>query len=148
MPMRQIVFMSITSGTVAALAMMPFGFAFRTLGLRVGHYGPKFASLFVVDPGPLILFIQHIVLGWVSALPLVALLLLRRNRLAPAVLGAVYGVGYYIAINSIALPLYFGDNLPWKLGVGTVLPSLGVHMVVGVVVARMSCRASHVRNDT
>jgi hypothetical protein len=148
MPLRQIVLMSITSGTVAALAMMPFGFAFRTLGLRVGHYGPKFASLFIADPGPLILFIQHVVLGWVSAMPLVGLLLLRHNRLAPAVLGAIYGAGYYITVNSLALPLYFGDTLPWKLGVATVVPSLVVHIVFGAVVAMMCSRATPVRHDT
>lgn len=29
------------SGTIASLAMMPFGLLFKSMGLRVGHYGPK-----------------------------------------------------------------------------------------------------------
>jgi hypothetical protein len=145
MLLRQIILKSITSGTVAGVAMMPVGFAFRALGMRVGYYGPKFASLFVSDPKPLILFAQHLVLSWVSALPLVAFLLLRRNRLSPASLGAAYGVGYYIVVNSLALPLYFGDKLPWHLGPSTVLPSLIVHVVFGVVVGMMSSRPAPAR---
>lgn len=142
MPMNRIVFESIKTGTVAALAMMPFGAAFRAAGLRVGHYGPKFASLFVTDPGPVFLFVQHIVLGWISALPLVAWLLLRPPRVPPVVLGALYGAAYYVVVNSVALPVYFGDRLPWVLGVGTVLPSLVIHVVFGAVIGYM-CRQRH-----
>ena len=35
---------SIRSGTIAALVMMPFGFLFKFLDLRVGYYGPKFVA--------------------------------------------------------------------------------------------------------
>lgn len=46
-----------------------------------------------------------------------------------------YGALYYVAVNSLALPLYFGDPLPWILGWAVVLPSLLVHVVFGVSVA-------------
>lgn len=129
---------SLISGTIAALAIMPFGLAFRTAGLRVGHYGPKFAGLFVTDPGPAVLFVQHLVLGWLSALPL--LLLLRRSALpvGPLAAGAIYGVGYYVTVNSLALPLFFGDPTPWQLGPAYILPSLVVHIVFGACVGYVS----------
>ena len=139
MQLHRVLLESVKTGTVAALAMMPFGTAFRVTGLRVGHYGPKFAGLFVNDPGPAFLFVQHIVLGWISALPLVAWLLLREPKGSSVALGALYGAAYYGAVNALALPLYFGDELPWTLGVGTVLPSLVVHVVFGAVIGYM-CR--------
>lgn len=38
-------------------------------------------------------------------------------------------------VNALTLPLYFGDTLPWILGPATVLPSLAVHLLFGLVVA-------------
>lgn len=134
MKIRQIVYRSIISGSVAALAMMPFGFAFRAAGLRVGHYGPKFASLFLDNPGPKELFVQHIVLGWLSALPLVVLFMYWRPLPSPIALGAIYGIAYYVMVNSLALPLYFGDELPWVIGLSTIIPSLVTHIIFGMVV--------------
>lgn len=141
MRLRHFIWESVKTGTIAALAMMPFGVLFRVAGLRVGHYGPKFAGLFVSDPGPAFLFVQHIVLGWISAAPLVAWLLLRRTGWPSAMQGALYGVGYYVVVNSLALPWYFGDQLPWAIGWGTVLPSLVVHVVFGVVVGWLAHRS-------
>jgi hypothetical protein len=134
MLLQRIAFESIKTGTAAALAMMPFGAVFRVAGYRVGHYGPKFAGLFVSEPGPVFLFFQHIILGWLSAAPLVAWLLLRRTNWSPVVLGAGYGALYYVLVNSLGLPLFFGDELPWSLGVSTVFPSLIVHIVFGLAV--------------
>ena len=68
--MRTLTTESVAAGTAGALAMMPVGFLFRILEMRVGHYGPKFASLYLQAPGPAALLIQHLVLGWVSAVPL------------------------------------------------------------------------------
>jgi hypothetical protein len=133
---------TLKSGTIASLVMMPLGFAFKAMGMRVGHYGPKFGALFVQDPTPLFLFAQHIVLGWVSALPL--LVLLSRVALRPAfslVIGGLYGAGYYILVNSLALPLYFEDPLPWELGVSFILPSLAVHVAFGVSVSYFARRS-------
>ncbi|HEX5738948.1 MAG TPA: hypothetical protein VFY22_10585 [Hydrogenophaga sp.] len=134
-PMRSFTIESVVAGTVGALAMMPAGFLFRALQMRVGHYGPKFAELYLSAPGPAALFAQHMVLGWLSAVPLVLLPLHRMPGLAVSLAGAVYGALYYAAVNALALPLYFGDQLPWRLGWSVVVPSLVVHVVFGMAVA-------------
>lgn len=133
------------AGTIASLAMIPFGLMFRALEMRVGHYGPKFAALFVERPGPVFLFGQHIVLGWISALPLLVLFTRKELRTSPVLVGAVYGSAYYVLINALALPLYFGDQLPWKLGVAYVVPSLVVHIVFGACVGLVSRRLMRTR---
>ena len=133
--MRKLAIESLISGTVGALAMMPVGLLFRALDMRIGHYGPKFASLYLDAPGPAALFLQHLVLGWASALPLCLLPLDRVSVWSALAIGALYGAAYYVAVNALALPLYFGDPLPWGLGAGVVIPSLIVHIVFGVAVA-------------
>lgn len=132
--MRKLAIEAILSGTVGALAMMPVGLLFRALEMRIGHYGPKFASLYLQSPGPAALFLQHMALGWISALPLCLLPLHRASIWAALTIGSVYGAGYYAVINSLALPLYFGDPLPWNLGIGVIIPSLVVHIVFGAAV--------------
>jgi len=133
--MQKIPMESVISGTAGALAMMPVGFLFRALEMRVGHYGPKFAALYLDAPGPLALFLQHLVLGWVSALPLCFLPIHRGSILSALAIGALYGVAYYVLINSLALPFYFGDQLPWVPGAVVVAPSLVVHVAFGAAVA-------------
>lgn len=132
---RQILNESIRTGSIAALAMMPFGFAFRDAGLRVGHYGPKFAELYVNEASQFVLMMQHFVLGWISALPLV-IFLIRLDVSRPQAIryGVVYGIVYYVLVNSLGLPIFFGDDLPWSLGVWTVIPSLVTHIVFGFAV--------------
>lgn len=127
---------SVRSGTIASLAMMPFGFLFQFLGLRVGHYGPKFAALLFGEPSRLVLFVQHLVIGWVSALPLLVILLrLRLHRtMSATAMGAAYGFFYYVLVNSWALPLLFGDPTPWQLGFAVIYPSLVVHLVFGACI--------------
>ncbi len=133
--MRTVTIESVVAGTIGALAMMPAGFIFRALQMRVGHYGPKFAELYLSSPGPAALFIQHIVLGWLSAVPLALLPLHRMRSCVVALVGAAYGALYYVVVNSLVLPIYFGDMLPWSLGWSVVVPSLAVHVVFGVAVA-------------
>lgn len=133
--MLSITIQSLIAGTVGALAMMPAGFIFRALEMRVGHYGSKFAELYLSSPGPLALFTQHIVLGWLSAAPLVLLPLHRMPNRTVWLVGIIYGALYYVIVNSLALPIYFGDELPWSLGWSVVVPSLVVHVVFGVAVA-------------
>jgi hypothetical protein len=133
--MRKLLVESLVSGTAGALAMMPFGFLFRLVDMRVGHYGPKFAALYLASPGPLALFVQHLVLGWLSAVPLAWLNTSGQSLGRQTVVGALYGVAYYVAVNSLALPVYFGDELPWRLGAAVVVPSLVVHIAFGVAVA-------------
>lgn len=124
---------SFRSGTIASLVIVPLAPLFRAAGLRVGHYGPKFAALFFDDPQPWLLFVQHLVIGWLSALPLLLVLIISRVAAAwPRATGAAYGAAYYVAVNSLALPLYFGDATPWQLGWSTVYPSLLGHIIYGV----------------
>jgi len=130
-PWQRWLFEMLRSGTIASLVMMPPGFVFQRLGWRVGHYGPKFAQLYAEQPGPALLFVQHLVIGWVSALPLLWLLWRGGFGQRPVAAGLLYGAGYYVLVNALALPLAFGDPLPWLLGWRTVLPSLVVHLVFG-----------------
>lgn len=145
MPTTALLREALRSGTIASLVMMPPGLLFQALGWRVGHYGPKFAALWASEPGPLLLIAQHLVIGWVSAIPLLWAMrfsaVARRSVLA----GTGYGLLYYVVVNSLGLPLYFGDPLPWQLGLRTVVPSLIVHLVFGASIgwtARRFARAS------
>lgn len=135
---------SARSGTIASLVMMPLGFLFKLLDLRVGYYGPKLAAVLFGEPTRFVLFAQHLVLGWISALPLLAILVhlprLTALRIPAAAVGAVYGVGYYAAINAFMLPLLFGDPTPWQLGLNFVYPSLLVHAVFGASIGYTSQR--------
>ena len=126
---------SIRSGTIAALVMMPFGLLLKFLDLRVGYYGPKLGALLFGDPTRFVLFLQHLVLGWVSALPLLLILVLLHDTVAPVVIGAAYGLAYYVAVNSFALPLFFGDPTPWQLGLSFIYPSVLIHLVFGVCIS-------------
>ncbi|MBT9465237.1 DUF6789 family protein [Hydrogenophaga sp.] len=144
---KAILIESIRSGTIASLAIVPLSPLFKAAGLRIGHYGPKFAGLFVNDPQPWMLFVQHIVIGWVSALPLLLILLGTGARQRPVLSGAIYGVAYYVAINSLSLPLYFNDPLPWQLGAATVLPSLIGHVIFGAVIGWTSRRFASAANS-
>ncbi len=140
MRLKAILIESVRSGTLASLAIVPLSPLFKAAGLRIGHYGPKFAGLFVNDPQPWLLFVQHIVIGWVSALPLLLILMGTGARQRPLLVGALYGAAYYVAINSLALPMYFNDPLPWQLGASTVLPSLVGHVIFGAVIGWTSRR--------
>ena len=126
------------SGTIAGLAMIPFAAVFRACGLRVNEYGRRTLALLVGEQPPhvhyLLTFVQHIVISWFAAVPL--LFLFGRMRNQPRVLvGALYGIAFYCGVNSLFLPLAFGDPTPWSLGLGTVYPSLVLHLVFGITVA-------------
>ena len=124
---------TLISGTIASLVMMPFGFLFKLFDLRVGHYGPKLAALlFGAEPSQFLLFLQHLVIGWISTLPLLIILVRLHTLNAPVTIGAIYGFIYYVAVNSLALPLFFGDLTPWQIGLNTIYPSVVVHLVFGV----------------
>ena len=131
---------SVRSGTIAALVIVPLSPLFKAAGLRIGHYGPKFAALFFDDPQPWLLFIQHLVVGWLSALPLLVILARSGAGKRPLLAGAAYGAVYYVVVNSLALPIYFGDPTPWQLGAATVLPSLVGHIIFGASIGLSSKR--------
>lgn len=134
---------SVRSGTIASIAMIPFGFLFQFFGLRIGHYGKKLLEVFFTDLPELtfrlLMFIEHFVIGWLSAAPLLLfLLILPKNRLPPWSVGALYGLAYYVVLNSFLLPLSFGDRTPWALGFSVMYPSLIIHIVFGVSIALTS----------
>lgn len=128
------------SGTIASVTIMPLSPLFKAMGLRVGFYGPKFAALFVDNPQPWVLFIQHLIIGWISALPLLVFLLHAAAVRHSLLYGAGYGAIYYVAINSFALPMYFVDPSPWQLGWTTVYPSLIGHIIFGAAISLTSRR--------
>ena len=120
------------TGTVGGLVMIPFALLFRSLGLRVNEYGRKTIEFVVGEVTPpldsLLALVQHLAISWVVAVPLL-LLLGRFSR------GLTYGAGFYVAVNSLALPLAFGDPTPWRLGFTVVYPSLVIHLAYGFTVA-------------
>jgi hypothetical protein len=128
---------ALRSGTLAGLAMIPFAAIFRARGLRVNEYGRKTLALVVGEVAPplhyLLSFVQHLLISWVAAVPLLWLLARVGDRRPRVVLGVLYGAAFYVVMNSLALPLYFGDPTPWELGVETVYPSLAIHLVYGLV---------------
>lgn len=142
---------SVFSGTIASLAMIPFGLIFQHFGQRVGHYGPQLAALLFEHPTLFIRFTQHLVIGWLSALPLLLILLRFHRRFSTVAIGAMYGLAYYVLINSLALPLFFGDLTPWQLGFNFIYPSLIIHLVFGAsigwtarkFIAREASNAGH-----
>lgn len=138
--MKKLLIETLRSGTIASAVIIPLGPMFRAFGLRIGHYGPKFAALFIDDPKVWQLVVQHFVIGWIATLPF--LIVLARIPGVPARLaaGALYGAAFYVVVNSLALPLYFGDPTPWRLGWATIYPSLIGHIAFGLAIAAVSCR--------
>jgi hypothetical protein len=53
-----------------------------------------------------------------------------------------------VVVNSLALPLYFGDELPWQQGIATIIPSLVIHIIFGACVGYFSrYRSPHAKDD-
>jgi uncharacterized membrane protein YagU involved in acid resistance len=140
MQIKKLLIESMRSGIIAALVIVPLSPFFKAMGLRIGHYGPKFAALFFDNPQPWLLFSQHLVVGWLSAIPLLLILQQTPAGARPARWGAIYGAAYYVLVNSLALPLYFSDALPWQLGAATVFPSLIGHIIFGLSIGLTSKR--------
>jgi uncharacterized membrane protein YagU involved in acid resistance len=133
---------AVRTGTAAGLAMIPFAAAFQRLGLRVNEYGRKTLGLFVGDVSPpvhyLLTFLQHLAISWVVAVPLLLLLGRFPGRRDRILVGLAYGAAFYVAVNSLALPLAFGDPTAWQLGWAVVYPSLFIHLVYGATVAALA----------
>ncbi len=127
------------SGSIAAIAMIPPGLAFYLLGLRVNEYGMAVVQALFGGFPPVarvgLFALEHVLISWTASVPLLLALVLARGRLPEPVLGLAYGLGFYVVVNSLALPWIFADPTPWQLGPEVVLPSLVVHLVYGLVVA-------------
>ena len=119
--------------------MIPFGLLFRPLDLRIGHYGRKLINVaFGELPLPAfraLLMTEHLVIGWLTTWPLLLAMVWLAGRVPNWTMGLAYGLVYYLVINSLLLPMSFGDPTPWELGTATVLPSLLVHLVFGLSIA-------------
>jgi uncharacterized membrane protein YagU involved in acid resistance len=133
---------ALRTGTVAGIAMIPFAAAFQRFGLRVNEYGRKTLELVVRDVSPathyVLTFIEHLAISWVVAVPLLLLLAGFSRRSERLLVGLAYGAVFYVVVNSLALPLAFGDPTPWTLGLVVVWPSLFIHLVYGFVVALLA----------
>lgn len=123
--------------------MIPFGMLFMSQGLRINEYGMRVVTLLLRDyslPIRFLFFIVlHLVISWLAAIPLV--LRLQRKTRRSWLIGAFYGALFYVVINSLLLPLTFGDPTPWQLGSAAILPSLTVHIIYGIAVALMASRS-------
>jgi len=130
---------ALRAGTIAGVAMIPFAAVFRARGLRINEYGRKTLALVVGEVPPrlhdLLTFIQHLLISWAVAVPLLVVLRGIADRRARLLAGAAYGAAFYVVVNAWALPWVFGDPTPWTLGIDTIYPSLVVHLVYGVVLA-------------
>lgn len=131
---------ALRSGSIAAVAMVPFALLFSVMGLRINEYGKKVIQFLFPDFSPDIRFalfvIEHFILSWIIAIPLLLLLKYFHHRISYLLLGILYGAVFYLLINSLVLPALFNDASPRRLGfTKTILPSLVVHIVYGLSVA-------------
>ena len=144
-PVKRLLREALRAGTIAGLVMIPVGLLFSGLGLRINVYGQKLVQLFFGQFPKAVRFalfvLEHFVVSWLAAIPLL-LLLVRYRRLPPPLVGLLYGLGFYVLVNSLLLPLASGDPSPWKLGIAAVAPSLLVHLVYGGAVALSTQRFS------
>ncbi len=126
------------SGSIAAIVMMPFGAFFTLMGLRINEYGLKVVSA-IFGPLPNIekygLFaIEHFLISWGVAVPLLFLLHWFSPSINGLLIGLLYGAGFYIVVNALALPMVFGDPTPFALGFAVIYPSFIVHLVYGATI--------------
>lgn len=136
---------ALRSGTIAAVAMIPFGLLFSRLGFRINEYGQKvIQTAFPHFPKGVrfaLFVLEHFVLSWIIAIPLLLLLKYFHHRIPHLLLGFIYGLVFYVLINSLLLPGLFKDATPWEIGfTKTVLPSLLVHIMYGLSIAFSSKR--------
>ncbi len=126
---------SVVAGVSAALAMVPIGLVVSAMGFEVNRYGRLVAVVLTGSDRGVVLLALHALIGIVSACPLVLLSLTGlwpqslSRRLA---LGLLYGGGYWLAVNALALSVLFGHDHPWARGISGVWPSLLVHLVYGI----------------
>lgn len=133
--MKNLVARAGIAGTAGGVAMIPFGLVLRrVLGYSLNVYGELLVQTILGRRSPWALAVEHFLISWVMALPLVAVLAWRR-RASPLLLGSLYGAGVWLIVNSLLLPMAFGRLSPWRLGWPAIWPSLTVHVVYGAVAA-------------
>jgi uncharacterized membrane protein YagU involved in acid resistance len=106
---------------------------------HVWQYGGRIEKLFADEPTPIIGLFLHLAWAWILAVLLIVVLRKIASR-APVLMGAALGATYYLLVNALALPMYFGDPLPWEQGLSYVVQPLIVLVSFGACVAYMSRR--------
>lgn len=116
--------------------MIPPGMLLTATGYEVNHYGRLLVEWLLGTDHRAALLAVHLLIGLISALPL-ALAWSRAGRglgvQNALLLGAAYGTGYWLIVNTLALPILFGRAIPWSEGTGALWPSFALHLVFGTV---------------
>ncbi len=128
------------AGIAGGAAMVPLGLALRRgLGIPLNVYGELLVRAILGRPSAWAMAIEHVLVSWTLALPLVALPSLVRRGHALAV-GALYGAALWLCVNSLILPAAFARPTPWQLGWPSIWPSLAVHVLYGAVAVPVARR--------
>ncbi len=128
------------AGLAGGLAMVPTGLVLRfAFGLSVNVYGELVVLRIAGLLDPLLLAVEHLIVSLAMAAPLVGILHRVGHRAAIAI-GLLYGGSAWLVVNSLALPVIFGQPTPWQIGPSAIWGSLLVHLVFGLVVALVSRR--------
>lgn len=130
---------SIAAGTLGGMAMVPVGMVLLSAGYEVNKYGELVIRQLLGQFLYSAMAIEHFAISVGMAVPFVAVLA-RRPMRHPVLLGAGYGAFAWLAVNSLALPLAFGQPTPWQLGIDAIWPSLLVHVVYGLVLGAVVAR--------
>jgi uncharacterized membrane protein YagU involved in acid resistance len=130
---------SVAAGVLGGVAMVPVGMALLAAGLEVNKYGQLLIERVLGQFLYSAMAIEHFAVSIALAVPFVALQLRRPSR-HTVLLGAGYGALAWLLVNSLALPVVFGQPTPWQLGVSAIWPSLLVHVVYGLVLALVVSR--------
>lgn len=119
--------------------MLPIGLALRAAGHPVNVYGELVVQTVLGQVYPWALLVEHSLISWSLAWPLVWLLRYRPQTSSFG-LGLAYGAAIWVVVNSLALPAVFGRPTPWQMGWPAIWPSLTVHLVYGVMAALVARR--------
>lgn len=138
--MKRLVANAAVAGIAGGAAMIPFGLVLRrAFGYSLNVYGELLVRTILGRVPPWALAVEHLLVSWGMALPLVALLAWKR-RGSPLLLGPLYGATLWLVVNSLLLPVAFGRPTPWRLGGSSIWPSLTVHVVYGAIAAVVARR--------
>jgi hypothetical protein len=123
-------------GALASLIMIPFGLILTAIGFKTGIYGELVLSYILGFSKPGLMFLFHIIIGAVSAIPFMILFNKFKSSFTGKynhyIIGLLYGFVYYIIINGTILPIIFGNPITYLTGLSLVIPSLIVHLVYGL----------------
>ena len=109
----------VATGAVGGLVMIPIGLFLIVIGFPVGLYSEQVAVWVLGFTTPSVLFIEHMAISSLLAVVLVlaSAAAIRCWSTGQALAwGAGYGAVLWLVVNSLALPLAFGEATPWELG--------------------------------